>query len=133
MEQGYGTSPTQAVMLQASFKPKTPQQFSLHSGSGGGGGDRSKVQLSLHFAGEKGVSLYELSLKQPPAPKPQQEGGSWLEWFPKVGVFGIAMIGVVIWNVRKMSGGGGGGDGLDFDEDLFKDRLRKGKKDAGLG
>ena len=27
---------------------------------------------------------------------------SWLNWFPKIGVFGIALVGVVIWNVQKV-------------------------------
>merc|ERR1719353_2886624 len=86
----------------------------------------------MQFQGEKGVTLYELNLKTPTPPKSAQEGSSWLDWFPKVGVFGIAMVGVVIWNVRKMSGGGGGGGGGgfdDFDEDAFKASLKAG----GLG
>mmetsp|Transcript_28164 Transcript_28164/g.45275 ORF Transcript_28164/g.45275 Transcript_28164/m.45275 type:complete len:613 (-) Transcript_28164:97-1935(-) len=134
MEAGYGTSATRTVTLQANFKPKRPDSFSLFSG--GGSADRSKVQLSIHFKNETGVGLYELSLKQPPAPKAassQGDGSSWLDWFPKVGVFGIAMVGVVIWNVRKMSGGGGPDD---FDEDAFKASLKKAKKGGdfdGLG
>lgn len=132
MDAGYGTAQTRVVTLQASFKPRKPEQFALHTGTPGGGGDRSKVQLALNFGGEKGVTLYELSLKQPPPPKASPEGGgsSWLDWFPKVGVFGIAMVGVVIWNVRKMGGGEGGVD--DFDEDIFKEGLKKGGM-GGLG
>merc|ERR1719353_78731 len=53
----------------------------------------------------------------------------WLDWFPKVGVFGIAMVGVVIWNVRKMSGGSGGGGGGGLD-DFDAEEMLKG---AGLG
>merc|ERR1719171_1134536 len=52
---------------------------------------------------------------------------SWLDWFPKVGIFGITLIGVVIWNVRKVAGKQTPRDSLhDFDtDDLFKERLRK--------
>jgi hypothetical protein len=132
MDAGYGTGTTRIVTLQANFKPKRPDSYALFTGGGGGGGDRSKVHLAIQFRGERGVSLYELNLKQPPAPKAASgDGSSWLDWFPKVGVFGIAMIGVVIWNVRKMSGGGGG---EDFDEDYFKDRLKKASgKGGGFG
>lgn len=132
MDSGYGTAPTRAVTLQASFKPRRPHAFSIYSGAGGGG-DRSKVQMTMQFQGEKGVTLYELNLKTPTPPKSAQEGSSWLDWFPKVGVFGIAMVGVVIWNVRKMSGGGGGGGGDmdDFDMSQFGGDFKK--KMGGLG
>jgi hypothetical protein len=131
MEAGYGTSMTRIVTLQADFKPKKPDSFSLLPGSGTG--DRSKVQVSVYFQNEPGVGLYELSLKQPPAPKAptgQGDGSSWLDWFPKVGVFGIVMIGVVIWNVRKMSGGGGSDD---FDEEAFKATLKNARQSGDLG
>lgn len=130
MDAGYGTAPTRVVTFQANFNPRRPNQFAIYSGGAGGGADRGKVQLTLHFVGEKGLSLYELNLKQPPAPKSQQaEGGGWLDWFPKVGVFGIAMVGVVIWNVKKMSGGSGGGGGGGLD-DFDAEEMLKG---AGLG
>lgn len=143
MDAGYGTGPSKTVALQVSFKPRQPDVLALFA-SPGGSGDRSKSQVALRFADERGVELYELSLKQPPAPKAVSGeeggeassgwGGNWLNWFPKIGVFGIALIGVVIWNVRKVtnqrgsggSGGGGGGvgGGADsFDDEYFKERL----------
>jgi len=144
MENGYGSTPSRAITMQASFKPKQPEQLALigSPGSGqGGGGDKSKSQIAIRFKGEPGVEIYDLTLRTPPPPKAavDAEGGgggdgwdlaSILGWFPKVGVFGVALIGVVIWNVRKVSGGssGGGGDaGLpdDFDEELFKEKLRE--------
>lgn len=143
MDAGYGTAQTRVLTLQASFKPRRPDQFSVITGSAGGGGgsaDRTKVQMTVQFAGEKGVALYELNLKQPPPPKAAagESSGGWLDWFPKVGVFGIAMVGVVIWNVRKASnsggggGRGGGGDMGDFDEDMLKEAL-SGMGGGGMG
>lgn len=38
-------------------------------------------------------------------------------WLPKVGVFGVAIVGVVIWNVRKARSG-------EFDDDFFKEQLK---------
>jgi hypothetical protein len=43
MDAGYGTTATRVITFQASFKPRKPNQFSIHSGSGGSGGDRAKV------------------------------------------------------------------------------------------
>jgi len=143
MEAGYGTSASRAVALQASFKPRQPDAFALFGSPSGGGGDRTKSQVALRFADETGVELYELSLKQPPAPKAAGGeggedggwGGNWLNWFPKIGVFGIALIGVVIWNVRKVTsnnarGGGGGSSAADsFDDEFFKERLRERRKE----
>lgn len=146
MEAGYGVAPSRAVALQASFKPLQPEAFQISSpGGGGGASDRTKVQVAIKFAGAAGVELYDLSLKQPTAAKAGGGGGgggeggaggdSWinnlLNWFPKVGVFGVALVGVVIWNVRKVAnqnqsrgGGGGGGAGADdFDDDFIKERL----------
>jgi len=56
------------------------------------------------------------------------DGSSWLNWFPKIGVFGIALIGVVIWNVRKVTSQRRQGGIDDFDDELFKERLRERKK-----
>lgn len=120
MEDGYGTAVTQTVTLQASFKPKQPDHFAIYSGQSDAG-DRWKVKLAMRYVDSPGIDLFELNLKQPPPPKSANDGSSWLDWFPKVGVFGIAMIGVVIWNVRKMSGGGFD----DMDEDYFRDLTRQ--------
>lgn len=153
MDAGYGIAPSRTVALQASFKPRQPETLTLLGGTSSGSGDRSKSQVALRFADSQGVELYDLSLKQPPAPKTISGSGgggdsdsswtstsNWLNWFPKIGVFGIALIGVVIWNVRKVgasevtdqrSGSGGGMD--NFDDDYFKERLkeRRAKKERG--
>jgi len=160
MDAGYGVTPSRAVTLQVAFKPRQPESFALH-GSAGTGQGAGKSQIALRFADEPGIELYELNLKTPPPPKSAGGGGgggggggassmlgggsggtddawSWLNWFPKIGVFGIALIGVVIWNVRKVTsqkkesrGGGGGMD--DFDDDYLqklreKKRLRESEK-----
>lgn len=142
METGYGSGHSRIVTLQASFHPRRLDSFSLQNS--GGGGSSPKVLLALQFVGQSaGMELYELNLKTPAAPRADSGGGSgsdfasWLDWIPKVGILGVTLIGVVIWNVRKFSGGkqasggggGGGGGGLpDFDDDLFKERLRKRKE-----
>jgi len=150
MEHGYGSTVSRAITLQASFKPKQPVSLALYgSPSAGAGppGDKSKSQVAIQFEGQTGVEVYDLTLRTPPPPKAAAaEGGggnssgwdmsSMLNWMPKVGVFGVALIGVVIWNIRKVSGGGGGGGGGgsggsdgglpdDFDEELFKEKLRE--------
>jgi len=118
IEDGFGSATSNTVTLQANFAPKRPDHFAIYTGQGGGG-DRSKVKLAIRYVDSPGIDLFELNLKQPPPPK-SDDGSSWLDWFPKVGVFGIAMIGVVIWNVRKMSGGFD-----DMDEDYFRDLTRQ--------
>jgi len=136
MDAGYGTAPSRSVALQASFKPRQPDALAL-VGSPAGGGDRTKSQVALRFADELGVELYELSLKQPSAPKSAsgdgggEDGGwSWLNWFPKIGVFGIALIGVVIWNVRKVTNQRSDSSTADsFDDENFRDRLRERRKE----
>mmetsp|Transcript_55053 Transcript_55053/g.98179 ORF Transcript_55053/g.98179 Transcript_55053/m.98179 type:complete len:605 (-) Transcript_55053:163-1977(-) len=148
MENGYGSTPSRAITMQASFKPKQPEQLALigSPSSGQGGGDKQKSHIAIRFKGLPGVEVYELTLRTPPPPKAAAaEGGAaggggsdgWdfasiLGWFPKVGVFGIALVGVVIWNVRKVSGGSSSGDGLpdDFDEELFKEKLRERRSKA---
>jgi len=141
MDAGYGTTSSRAVALQVSFQPRQPDALAIVGTSSGGSGDRSKSsQVALRFAGERGVELYDLSLKQPPAPKSVTGedssssegggwGGNWLNWFPKIGVFGIALIGVVIWNVRKVTSQKGGASSADsFDDEYFKERLREQRK-----
>jgi len=152
MEGGYGNSQSRAVTLQASFEPRRLQSFALHLGSTSTTGSSppaaSKVYLSLQFAEQKsGLEIYELNLKTPSGASLTGGGGlgggdsgggdgggiaSWLDWLPKVGIFGITLIGVVIWNVRKVAGknnagGGGGGGGMPdgMDEDFFREQLKK--------
>lgn len=131
MEVGYGVSHSRAVALQVSFRPKQPEDFAL---LGVSSGERAKSQIALRFENAPGVELYELSLKQPAAPKsPTAEGSgdsanSWLNWFPKIGVFGIALVGVVIWNVRKATGQQRQDRFDDFDEDAFKEKLARREK-----
>merc|ERR1712003_522088 len=69
----------------------------------------------------------------PTAPKAAAASGgsdegwssNWLNWFPKIGVFGIALIGVVIWNVRKVTNQRRHDHMDDFDDEYFKERLRE--------
>lgn len=135
MDAGYGATASKTLVLQASFRPKSPLSMDLIVGT-----DRSKGSVAITYEGIKGVELFEVNLKQPTVPKGEggAEGGgdswaSYLEWFPKAGVFGIALVGVVFWNIRKITnnqqvsrGAGGGGGALDgFDEDSFKEALRE--------
>jgi len=146
MENGYGSSPSRAITLQASFKPKQPEALALlgqPSAGAGNAGEKAKSQIAIRFKGTPGIEIFDLTLRTPPPPKAAQaegggnsgSGGGWdmssiLNWFPKVGVFGIALVGVVIWNIRKVSGGSSSSnDGMgmpdDFDEDVFKEKLRE--------
>eukprot|EP00933_Yihiella_yeosuensis_P041016 TRINITY_DN35452_c0_g1_i1.p1 TRINITY_DN35452_c0_g1~~TRINITY_DN35452_c0_g1_i1.p1 ORF type:complete len:591 (+),score=131.91 TRINITY_DN35452_c0_g1_i1:129-1901(+) len=150
MENGYGSSPSRAVTLQASFKPKQPEQLALFGSpsTGSSPGEKAKSNIAIRFKGEKGVDVYELTLRTPPPPKSHSPDGasggsnggwdmaSMMNWFPKVGIFGIALVGVVLWNLRKVSGGESESFGDDFDEDAFKEKLRerkmKAKEDADI-
>merc|ERR1712113_470269 len=78
-------------------------------------GPASKSYIALRFADARGVELYELSLRRPAAPKTisgDNTGagsdanvmGQWVNFFPKIGVYGIALIGVFLWNLRKLWG-----------------------------
>lgn len=136
MEHGYGTSASRAVFMQATFDAN-PRAFAINVGAQDKSG---KAQLAILPEHGKGIDLYDLSLKPPPAvkiPGAEGESNSWFSWFPKIGVFGIALIGVVMWNVRKVTskkGGGGNSDFGDFDFDsLAKGRLGKGLGKGGLG
>jgi hypothetical protein len=142
MEAGYGAAPSRAVSLQLSFKPRQPESIALHGGLGSSG-DR-KSQIALRFANSEGVELYDLSLKTPPPPQAASgESGSedsWtsnlLNWVPKVGVFGVALVGVVIWNVRKVTSQKKFDQKDDFDDEFFKKRLlesREKRSAAGAG
>eukprot|EP00930_Biecheleria_cincta_P023649 TRINITY_DN17052_c0_g1_i1.p1 TRINITY_DN17052_c0_g1~~TRINITY_DN17052_c0_g1_i1.p1 ORF type:complete len:607 (+),score=114.38 TRINITY_DN17052_c0_g1_i1:114-1934(+) len=141
MENGYGSSPSRAITLQASFKPKQPESLALFgqpSAGAGPPGEKAKSQIAIRFEGQRGVEVFDLTLRTPPPPKAAQaegaagtSGSGWdtsslLNWMPKFGVFGIALVGVVIWNIRKVSGGGSSdASAEDFDEELFKEKLRE--------
>jgi len=139
MDAGYGSAPSRTVALQASFKPNQPETLALTSSSTPG--DRTKSHVAIQFQGQKGLELYELSLKQPAAPKAAGGGGgdsggddggwtSWLNWFPKIGVFGIALVGVVIWNVRKATSQQKSTSQMDSADDLDEhlSKLRERRK-----
>mmetsp|Transcript_136986 Transcript_136986/g.266544 ORF Transcript_136986/g.266544 Transcript_136986/m.266544 type:complete len:612 (-) Transcript_136986:154-1989(-) len=134
MEAGYGVSPSRAVSLQLSFKPRQPEHMALHGGLANTG-DR-KSQIALRFANSQGVELYDLSLKTPPPPQAAGGGSgnddSWtsnlLNWVPKVGVFGVALVGVVIWNVRKVTSQKKFDAKDDFDDELFRKRLMESRE-----
>merc|ERR1712039_305368 len=53
---------------------------------------------------------------------------NWLNWFPKIGVFGFALIGVVIWNVRKVTNQRSHDRLDDLDDESFKERLREARE-----
>lgn len=135
MDAGYGVAPSRSVTLQASFKPKQPEDFALYGAPSTSSGDR-KSQIAIRFAGTPGVELYDLTLKQPPAPKSvseEEEGwpSNWLNWFPKIGLFGIALIGVVIWNVRKVTNQRRHDHMDEFDDDFIKERLKERREKTG--
>lgn len=137
MDAGYGVAPSRSVTLQASFKPKQPEDFALYGAPSTGGSGERKSQIAIRFADTLGVELYDLTLKQPPAPKSVSEEGddgwptNWLNWFPKIGLFGIALIGVVIWNVRKVTNQRRHDHMDDFDDDFIKERLKERRDKTG--
>lgn len=144
MEAGYGATPSRAVPIQISFKPQQPTAYALHTPNAGSGSgataERTKAQVAICFEDQRGLELYEVNLKQPVPPKgtavvedgglgrsDSSDGYGWLNWFPKIGVFGIALIGVVIWNVRKVTAQRRHDRRDDFDEEFLKERLRERK------
>lgn len=144
MEGGYGAAQSRVVTLQASFEPRRLNSFALLTASGSANSGSGKVHLALQFAEDRGsLDLYELTLKTPTAPAAAAGGGgssagsgisAWLDWIPKVGIFGITLIGVVVWNVRKVSSKPKAGSGLeDFDDDFLRERLRKKREGGGDG
>jgi len=145
MESGYGTGQSRVITLQASFDAKKLKSFALLPSPGSGStssSQGSKVYAALQFAG-LGIELSELTLKAPAAPAGGGGGSSavsslsgWLDWFPKVGIFGITLIGVVIWNVRKVAGKQSSSSDMSdlgsldkFNMDDFSAKLRQ-KRDA---
>jgi len=140
MEAGYGSSASSALALQLTL-PDRPVAMALHAKPGTNPGDRTKAVLSLHMHGKRGLELYDLTLRQPPAPKqttpPPPESSStssWLNWFPKIAVFGVALAGVVVWNVRKGFNQKKYDAFDDYDDDYFREREKDDKdkeKDQG--
>lgn len=143
MNEGYGASVSRALALQASFEPQQPVAFVMHSG-GSGASSQSRGLMALRMAKAKGIELFEVALRTPHPSKMMGSGsgavgdesssGSMLDWLPKVGVFGIALVLVVIWNVRKVKSQKSHErkDKLDsFDEEDFQKQLkeRKAKRD----
>jgi len=125
MEEGYGLAPSRTVVLQANFKPKQPVDLILQSGSGSG--ERSRGQLVVRMRGEKGVELYDITLKQPAAPvvsSVSSNDSGWFSWFPRFGVFGVVLFGVFVWNIWKYSGWGEGGMG-DIDDAELEARIKE--------
>mmetsp|Transcript_30104 Transcript_30104/g.70189 ORF Transcript_30104/g.70189 Transcript_30104/m.70189 type:complete len:610 (+) Transcript_30104:133-1962(+) len=148
MEAGYGAAPSRAVALQTSFKPQQPKRFEIFSKAAGTGGERSKSLMFLQMIGQPGLEIYDLNLKLAAPPKsaapgaaggasPEAESGfaSLFNWVPKIGVFGVALIGVLIWNVRKVSGSKRQPSAsFDFDNEAFAEKIlesrRKRKEEA---
>merc|ERR1712083_815631 len=114
-----------AVTLQVSFSQLAAEALAVHVSAGGSTG---KSRLALRFAAKPGVEIYELSIKPPATVKSGGGGGfdslDWLNYFPKAGMFGIALVGVVIWNVqkarKKASGGSKAGGDEGFDDKMLK-------------
>jgi len=140
MEAGYGSSTSSALALQLTL-PDRPVAMALHAKPGTNPGDRTKAVLSLRMHGKRGLELYDLTLRQPQAPKqttpPPPESvstSSWLNWFPKIAVFGVALAGVVVWNVRKGFNQKKYDAFDDYDDDYFREREKDDKdkeKDQG--
>lgn len=143
MEAGYGSGQSRIVTLQASFHPRRLTSFALQNSAGSGGSGPAKAHLVLQFAGQSaGLELYDLNLKTPAVTRAEAGSGgsdmwSWLEWVPKVGILGITLIGVVVWNIRKISGGkqksSGGGLGGGFQEEMLKERLAAKRREGKQG
>eukprot|EP00927_Polykrikos_kofoidii_P022223 TRINITY_DN20801_c0_g1_i1.p1 TRINITY_DN20801_c0_g1~~TRINITY_DN20801_c0_g1_i1.p1 ORF type:complete len:703 (+),score=134.73 TRINITY_DN20801_c0_g1_i1:112-2109(+) len=142
IEAGYGVAPSRSVVLQVSFKPKQPAAFAVYSPSGGSpvaAGEKTKTQIALRFENQSGLDVFEVTLKQSASKSgggggsgtfggsASSDGSSWLNWFPKIGVFGIALIGVVIWNVRKVTAQRRHDRMDDIEDDYLKERLRERK------
>jgi len=127
-------APSRTVVMQVNFKPLQPVELLLQSNSGGG--ERSRGQLIVRSQGSKGIEVYDVALKQPPAPSLSVGGSdsdSWFSWFPKFGVFGVVLLGVFIWNVCKYTGwGDSGGGGGEFDDAELEARIKEMAKQEGI-
>jgi len=133
MEVGFGASPSRTITLQAGFKPKQPEDFVLSAVYVGAQGDRTKSHIGIRFLGMAGIDLFSLSLKPPPAVQAavssvagDHEDISWtsslLSWFPKIGIFGVVLIGVILWNLRKAANQPRDDE---LDEEFFQEQLKK--------
>lgn len=129
MAAGYGAAPSKVVSLQASFKPKQPSSLEITVAASAQ--ERSMGFAAVQFVGYKGVEVFDVNMKPPPAPKTPGGGSddgwtSWLNWIPKIGVFGVALIGVVFWNIKKTTNQKTSSPRLDdINEKLFAEKLRK--------
>jgi len=88
------------------------------------------------------VELYEVSVRLTAAMKkaaanPEDildAGGwsSWLDWnswLPKAGVFGIVLVGVVLWNVRKWTTTPTFDENDEEFKELLRDSIRKAEEE----
>lgn len=128
MEDGYSAGASQAVLLQQAFGDKL-LAFALNPTAG----ERGKAQLAVSRGGpglNADLEFFDLSFKPPPPSKAQvavnkEEGGKgWFDWVPKIGVFGVALIGVMFYNARKNKGLGPGFGDPNFDRDLLKGKMQ---------
>jgi len=103
MDAVHGDVASRIITAQLNFRPRRLEDFAINGIPGMAAGERSRAQLALRYIGENGVELSELTLQQPPALYDVNAGGgeSWLTRFPKITVFAVAVLGVVLWNVRK--------------------------------
>merc|ERR1711957_1012972 len=124
MDNGYGAAPSRTITVQANFKPRQPEALVISP-------DRSRPAAAVRFAGSQGIELFWLTVKLPAALQaalaaapPEDEEETWwswtVGWMPKAGIFGIALAGVIGWNIRKARGGSD-----EIDEEFFQEQLRK--------
>merc|ERR1712039_1152825 len=102
---------------------------------GTGYGAGAKSYIAMRFANTRGVEIHELTMRQPAAPKTisgDNAGagsdanlmGQFTNFFPKVGVFGVALIGVILWNIRKAWGKDH--EKMDTEqEEFYRERIRQ--------
>jgi len=104
MEAGYGIAPSRAVAVQASFAHKQPDMFALlhHTTEGA---YKPSAHIAIRFDGLPGIDFYNVTLRTPQLPRivgVESESSGWsTSDLGKIAIFGVAMIGVVIWNFRK--------------------------------
>lgn len=151
LEIGHGTAPSRTLVLQAHF-PAPIEKLAVHPAPG----DRTKAQLALTFNGMKGIEIWDFTVKPQQATSPKgssssstysdyesssfvrsfigsgdssmDDESSWIDWFPKIGIIGAALVGVVVWNFCK----GSKSKFDDMDDDYFKERLKERREKAAL-
>jgi len=137
MEAGYGSQPSQAIMLQASFRPRRPDavvQMPVTQ-------EKGRSYLAIRFEGETGVELFELNMKPPAPPKASGAGDdgwmSYLNYMPTALIFGLGVLAMVVMNVRKVTNQKSAervDAANDFDTDFIRERLREHRdRRGGLG